>query len=106
METIDILKEFDLFKEEIKELAKSESSLKSISFTKPSKENKILTCYFAWKSDFNLFQERICFRESVKALAKKHFLLMNRKVSTSAKFIFEPFPEQVLNHLGISLESP
>ena len=88
----DIIKQI---KEEIKELAKDEKSLRSISFSVLEK-NKEFTCYFTWKKEDydNYNPERFHFRNLIKSVCKKYFFKFNLKKSTSNKFIFNLLKEE------------
>ena len=91
MET-DIKKEnikVDSLKNYLKNLAKDEKSLKSISFS-VNEENKEFTCYFAWQQEFysKYFIERDIFRKQIISYLEKYNYRLNKKKSTPAKYVF------------------
>ena len=73
----------------IKDLAKNEVSLKSISFS-INEENKEFVIYFTWlKESYNkFFVERDIFRNNVLTYLSKYGFKLNKKKSNPAKYIF------------------
>lgn len=103
---MNIQKAFEDFKIEVKEISKDEVSLKSISFSRVQEDTTELTCYFAWKqTEKNLTVYRNNFREVVKKIARKYFLIFNRKKSTATKFIFQPMPMELISCLEQTIET-
>lgn len=102
---MNIQKAFEDFKIEVKEISKDEVSLKSISFSRVQEDTTELTCYFAWKqTEKNLTVYRNNFREVVKKIARKYFLIFNRKKSTATKFTFQPMPMESISRLEQTIE--
>lgn len=79
----------DSLKNYIKNLAKDEVSLKSISFS-VNEEKKEFICYFAWQQEFynKYFVERDIFRKQIISYMEKYGYKLNKKHSTAAKYIF------------------
>lgn len=79
----------DSLKNYIKNLAKGEQSLKSISFS-INEEGKEFICYFTWKQEFynKFFVERDIFRNNVISYLSKYGYKLNKKKSNSAKYTF------------------
>lgn len=79
----------DSLKNYIKNLAKDEKSLKSISFSN-NEDKKELICYFAWQREFynNYFIERDIFRKQIISYLEKYGFKLNKKYSTAAKYVF------------------
>lgn len=103
---MNIQKAFEDFKAEVREISKEEVSLKSISFSKVQEDTEELICYFAWKqTEKNLTIYRNNFREIVKKIARKYFLIFNRKKSTATKFIFQPMPIELVSRLEQTIKT-
>ena len=79
----------DSLKNYIKNLAKDENSLKSISFS-CNEEKKEFTCYFAWQQEFynKYFIERDIFRKQIISYLEKYGYKLNKKNSTASKYVF------------------
>lgn len=73
----------------IKNLAKDEISIKSISFS-VNEEAKELVCYFTWKQEFynKYFVERDIFRKNIISYLSKYGYKLNKKKSNAAKYTF------------------
>lgn len=79
----------EIIKGTVKDLAKNETSLKSISFSLI--EDKLeFVIYFTWEKEnyTNFNTERKLFRDNVKHICKSYYFLFNIQKSTSSKFIF------------------
>lgn len=79
----------DSLKNYIKNLAKDEYSLKSISFS-VNEQDKIFIIYFTWKREEykKYFKERDIFRTNIKSYLKKYGYKLNIKKSNPAKYVF------------------
>lgn len=79
----------DSLKNYIKNLAKDEISLKSISFS-VNEKGKELICYFTWKKELynQFFKERDIFRNNVISYLAKYGYKLNKKKSNPAKYLF------------------
>lgn len=79
----------DSLKNYIKNLAKDEKSLKSISFSY-NEEKKEFTCWFAWQQEFysKFFVERDIFRKQIISYMEKYGYKLNKRNSTAAKYVF------------------
>lgn len=79
----------DSLKSYIKNLAKDEISLKSISFS-CNEEKKEFICYFAWQQEFynKYFVERDIFRKQIISYLSNYGYKLNKKVSTASKYVF------------------
>lgn len=88
METSNKNKNFISYKNYIKNLANSEISIKSISFS-ISEDNEFII-YFTWKqNEYNQYYvERDNFRKLVKSYLINRGFCFNAKSSTSTKYIF------------------
>ena len=73
----------------IKNLAKDEKSLKSISFSS-NEEKKEFICYFAWQQELysKFFVERDIFRKQIISYLEKYGYRLNKRNSTAAKYVF------------------
>ena len=85
----DIKKYLEVIKENIKESAKYEESLKSISFSIDENEKRIII-YFAWKAEnYDKYtKERNIFRNNIINACNAKHLYLNKNQSTSAKYTF------------------
>lgn len=79
----------DSLKNYIKNLAKEEVSLKSISFS-TNEETKEFVCYFTWKKELynKFFKERDIFRNVVISYLAKYGYKLNKKKSNPSKYLF------------------
>ena len=79
----------DSLKNYIKNLAKDEDSLRSISFSCNEKEKEFI-CYFAWRQELynKYFIERDIFRKQIISYLEKYGYKLNKKKSTAAKYVF------------------
>ena len=79
----------DSLKNYIKNLAKDEKSLKSISFSY-NEDKKEFICYFAWQQEFynKYFIERDVFRKQIISYLEKYGYRLNKRVSTASKYVF------------------
>lgn len=89
VESKEVIVKIDSLKNYIKNLAKEEISLKSISFS-VNEENKEFICYFAWQKEFynKYFVERDIFRKQIISYLSKYGYKLNKKHSTAAKYVF------------------
>ena len=88
-ESKEVKIKIDSLKNYIKNLAKDEISLKSISFS-VNEEKKEFVCYFAWKLELysKYFVERDNFRKQIISYLNKYGYKLNKKHSTAAKYVF------------------
>ena len=79
----------DSLKNYIKNLAKDERFLKSISFSY-NEEKKEFICYFAWQQEFynKYFVVRDIFRKQIISYLERYGYRLNKKNSTAAKYSF------------------
>lgn len=79
----------DSLKSYIKNLAKEEISLKSISFSF-NEDKKEFICYFAWQQELynKYFIERDNFRKQIISYLSNYGYKLNKKNSTASKYIF------------------
>lgn len=92
MENLEEKKEeikINSLKNYIKELAKNEKSLRSISFSY-NEETLEFICYFTWQQELynKYFIERDIFRKMIISYLEKYGYKLNKKNSTASKYVF------------------